>query len=362
MSSYDDAEVGEPKQSRNEYNSSTQTYQTGTGDRRGRARVLTRAALSIILTTIFMTELEMRETEQPHNLETVSVVTATLNQGHLIAQTIESVLSQKGDFSIEYIVADGKSSDDTVAILQGYKDRLERGEYPIQCHKAFLHFFSEKDKGQSSAMNKAIGMMTGDIVGEISSDDYYLPGAFAAAVDFLREHNGIDLVYGDCLKIYEGTGRPPTFEPRPRHEETFESILSRGSFSFAMQASFFRRKVLAEIGGFFDESMHYCPDLDFFLRFFKEKKGGYVSFPMAVFRIWPGSKTGAGHKKEFAEERKRIAKRFGGNIVPAQSIYKMRERLKVFDYLKRRFPKTYEKGRRAFYGAVNSFRYQSEKK
>ncbi len=294
---------------------------------------------------------------QSNNLETFSIVTATINQGHLIGETIESVISQKGDFSIEYVVMDGLSTDNTLKVLQKYKEQLDNGTYPIQCNRVVLRFKSEKDSGQSNAMNKAIALTTGEIIGEISSDDYYLPGAFDAAMRFLREHSDTNLVYGDCLKIYNDE-RKPTFEPKPRPHETFWSILNRGSFSFAMQASFFKKRILDEIGGFFDENLHYCPDLDFFLRVFRHGTGHYIPFPMAVFRIWEGSKTGA-HPERFAAERKTVAKRFGGNIIPSQSIYALRDKLSFLDYAKKNSPGTYAILKRLFYRAVNAFKYRA---
>src|SRR5438132_1158551 len=93
----------------------------------------------------------------------ISVVTPSYNQGHFLRETIESVLGQQGDFNLEYIVMDGASSDDTVAILKSYGQRIQ--------------WKSEKDNGQTAAINEGFKRATGDVIAWINADDVYLPGA-----------------------------------------------------------------------------------------------------------------------------------------------------------------------------------------
>jgi glycosyltransferase involved in cell wall biosynthesis len=107
-----------------------------------------------------------------------TIVTPAFNSELHIVETIESVLSQKGDFEIEYILADGGSSDTTVSIFKDYQSRVERGEYPIQCNRIHMRSFSEKDRGMYDAIDKGLKLGTGELQAWINSDDYYLPGAF----------------------------------------------------------------------------------------------------------------------------------------------------------------------------------------
>src|SRR5690349_15995087 len=98
----------------------------------------------------------------------VTVVTPSYNQGQFIRATIESVLSQ--DYPhVEYIIMDGGSTDETAAVVKDYASRLT--------------FISEKDRGQSHAINKGFARARGKVLSWLNSDDLYLPGAIRTAVD-----------------------------------------------------------------------------------------------------------------------------------------------------------------------------------
>jgi glycosyltransferase involved in cell wall biosynthesis len=99
----------------------------------------------------------------------ISVITPSLNQGEFIERTILSVLSQKGDFDLEYIIVDGGSRDDSLDIIERYEHSLI--------------WVSEKDRGQSDAINKGFNMASGDIFAWLNSDDTYEPGGLAEVVE-----------------------------------------------------------------------------------------------------------------------------------------------------------------------------------
>ena len=113
----------------------------------------------------------------------VSVITPSYNQGHLIEQTILSVLNQDHS-NIEMIVVDGKSTDGTLAILEKYSERIS--------------WTSEPDSGQSNAINKGINKATGDIVCFLNSDDTLEPGALSKVVNFFTNNPDFRWVYGRC--------------------------------------------------------------------------------------------------------------------------------------------------------------------
>ena len=107
-----------------------------------------------------------------------SIITPSFNMERFIAKTIESIISQKGNFEIEYILADGKSSDKTVAIFKEYQSRLESGAWNVGCQSITMQCLSEKDAGTFDAINKGFNLATGDLITWCDADNTFDPGAF----------------------------------------------------------------------------------------------------------------------------------------------------------------------------------------
>ena len=107
-----------------------------------------------------------------------SIVTPTFNSQRFLSRAIESVIGQKGDFSIEYIIVDNCSTDQTGEIVDRYRKDLETDAFPGRCHDIRLHFIREPDSGMYDAIAKGFAVATGDILAWINSDDIYLAGAF----------------------------------------------------------------------------------------------------------------------------------------------------------------------------------------
>lgn len=135
-----------------------------------------------------------------------SIVTPVYNSEKYIAETIESVLSQEGDFEIEYIVQDGGSSDRTGEVVQTYINCVKSGDYPIHCNKISMQYFSEKDNGMYDAIEKGFSQSTGDIMAYINADDKYLPGAFAAVASVFSTYPEIEWVKG-ISELCDESGR-----------------------------------------------------------------------------------------------------------------------------------------------------------
>ena len=129
----------------------------------------------------------------------VTIVTPSYNQGRFIRATIESVLSQ--DYPhVEYIIMDGGSTDETAAVVEPYRDRLT--------------WISEKDRGQSHAINKGFRMAKGEIVAWLNSDDTIAPGAITHAVEAFERQPGAGAVYGEGYLMDED-GRSKTASQLP---------------------------------------------------------------------------------------------------------------------------------------------------
>lgn len=132
-----------------------------------------------------------------------SIVTPTSDSGHFLSETIQSVLSQKGDFTIEYIVADNCSQDNTAEIVKSYQRMIEDKEYRIQCNGIEIKLYQGKDSGMYDAINKGFAKATGDIYAWINSDDRYLPGAFGIVARSFETYPEIKWLKGITSYINE---------------------------------------------------------------------------------------------------------------------------------------------------------------
>jgi len=117
----------------------------------------------------------------------VSIITITYNSEATLKDTIESVVNQSyGD--IEYIIVDGKSTDNSLSIIQSYKDKISK-------------VISEKDQGLYDALNKGIALATGDLIGIIHSDDFYTNKFVIEKIVKSIEENNSDAVYADLYYV-----------------------------------------------------------------------------------------------------------------------------------------------------------------
>ena len=112
----------------------------------------------------------------------ISIVTPSFNQANFIGEALESVRLQKYE-NCEHLVIDGLSTDGTIDLLR-HESSINRQQK--------LFWVSERDSGQSEALNKGFRQATGEIIGWLNSDDVYYPGAISAACDFLDTHPSVD--------------------------------------------------------------------------------------------------------------------------------------------------------------------------
>ncbi len=206
----------------------------------------------------------------------ISVITPSLNQGDFIERTIQSVLGQEGDFLLEYIIIDGGSSDNTLDILNKYENKLI--------------MVSEKDKGQSDAINKGMVMASGQLFGWLNSDDTYEPHALSSVIEAYKSV-GFKWCFGNCLNIDENDReirrlitKYKIFESR---RYSFQRLLSKDFIS--QPAVFFTKHAFEEIGPF-DLNCEYSMDYDYWLRLGKRYNPCYLDQYLASFRWHSGSK------------------------------------------------------------------------
>jgi len=130
-----------------------------------------------------------------------SIVTPVYNLQDFIAKTIESVLSQKGDFEIEYIVMDDGSKDASAYIAQSYAQKVMDGSYAVACNNVSMRVIQQENTGMYEAINRGFAVCSGDVYAWINADDLYQPGAFAAMARVFADYPDIQWLKGVCSTI-----------------------------------------------------------------------------------------------------------------------------------------------------------------
>lgn len=201
----------------------------------------------------------------------ISIVTPSYNQAKFLEETILSVINQNYD-NLEYIIIDGGSNDNSIEIIKKYE-------------KYLTYWFSEKDGGQTEAINKGLKKITGDIWAFICSDDVYSKGAFEKCIKTFEDNPKVDAIYGDCNFINsEGivtrVKKPPKFD---------RSRLLKGNYIY-QPSVFCRNKTIKEFG-YFNENLDFGMDYEYWLRISQKKNMMYVDYNFSNYRLHSNSKS-----------------------------------------------------------------------
>lgn len=216
----------------------------------------------------------------------VSIVTPSYNQAAFLEQTLRSVLEQ--DYpAIEYLVADGGSTDGSVDILERYASKL-------------AWWVSEKDHGQAEAINKGFARAKGKYVAWVNSDDYYEPGAIKAAVEVLEANPQLGMVFGD-VQVVDKDGRVLN----NLHYGNW-GLNELMTFHIIGQPSVFMRREVLEKAGHLDLSYHFMLDHQLWLRMGLQAPMQYIPRLMAGAHYHEDCKN-LQQAAEFGKEAYRIA-------------------------------------------------------
>ena len=207
----------------------------------------------------------------------VSVVTPTLNAERFLLQNLTSVHLLQGDFCrVEQIIVDGHSSDRTIEIVNEFREKCA----------ADITILSGRDENMYDAINKGLGVMTGDVWANLNADDEYARGVIPRVVRTFESHPETDVVYGLPERVdYQG-----------RHLFThyfrdfdLTGLIGHGSvINASLPATFFRRQVIQNVGEF-DKSYKYASDYDYLIRIGRSCKLRRLPFVVTRFREHPGS-------------------------------------------------------------------------
>jgi glycosyltransferase involved in cell wall biosynthesis len=215
----------------------------------------------------------------PNTLPKVSIITPAFNSVKTIELTIQSVLGQYYP-NLEHIVVDGGSTDGTIELLKRYPH---------------LRWISERDEGQSDALNKGFSLANGEILGWLNADDTYNPGAVRSSVAYLDDHPHVAMVYSNCNHIDE-QGQLIYYQRVPPFDLATELI----DFQIPQPTVFFRKEMIQQVGQM-DTRLHYVMDWAWFLRLGARYPIGYVDETWANFRVWADTKT-TQHPEKFWQE------------------------------------------------------------
>jgi len=204
----------------------------------------------------------------------VSIVTPSFNQAEFLENTIKSVLEQ--DYpNIEYFVMDGGSNDGSVEIIKKYNDKI-------------TYWVSEKDKGQSDAINKGWKLSKGSILCYLNSDDFLAPGAISKVVKYFNLNRDAAIIHGDCIFIDTqnkqlGAGKGAS--------TSYKQLLINGQYRYIFQPSSFYNSELVKKAGYIDESLHLSMDYDLLVKLSKLSYSVYIPENLSFFRLHKNTKS-----------------------------------------------------------------------
>jgi len=221
----------------------------------------------------------------------ISIVTPSFNQAKFLEHAIQSVLCQKYPH-LEYIIIDGGSTDGSVDIIKKYENEL-------------TYWISEKDNGQTHALNKGFRKATGEIVAWLNSDDIYPPNTFHLVSKEFVKDSKLDIVYGNKAIINE---EGVTLDVLKYTRVLYPMLIAIGSV-LPQPSAFWRRNIFERVG-YLDESLHFVMDREFMCRAAFIGRSKHIRRVTCLFRHHENQKS-----KTISDiglkEGKDIEKRFG---------------------------------------------------
>jgi glycosyltransferase involved in cell wall biosynthesis len=203
----------------------------------------------------------------------ISVVTPSYNQGQFLEETILSIINQ-GYPNLEYIVIDGGSTDNSVDVIKMYESSI-------------TYWVSERDGGQSEAINKGFKKATGEIVCWINSDDILLPNSLNKVAHFFGENKETDFLSGHLLVIDQNSKVISNSFMLKQNQR----YARNGVYYIGQQSMFWKRELFNRLG-FLREDFHALMDKEFLIRVLKNKcKIGYVDDTLGAIRIHQSTKS-----------------------------------------------------------------------
>jgi glycosyltransferase involved in cell wall biosynthesis len=180
----------------------------------------------------------------------ITIITPVFNGAKYIRQCIENVINQNCD-SVEHLIMDGLSTDGTQEIVKEFAE-----------NHPHIRLISEKDKGQSDAMNKGIAAAKGEIISFLNVDDFYEPGVFNRILEIFKDLPEPSFVCGN-LNIWNADGSLKHFN-KPNRISLVELVSNCFEWPYN-PAAYFYHKSLHEKTGLYNTQNHFCMDYEFII-------------------------------------------------------------------------------------------------
>lgn len=221
-------------------------------------------------------------------LPSISIIMPSFNCAAFIRESLDSILSSKYP-GLEVWVMDGGSTDGTVEILKSFGPAVR--------------WISQKDKGQSDALNQGFRRATGKIIGWLNADDLYEPDALGTVGRYFSQHPETLWLIGRC-SIIDGQGHEirrwiSGYKSMRLARYSYRALLTE---NFIAQMGVFMRRGALDQAGPLDESLHYAMDYDLWLRLGKLSDPAVLPVPLAKFRMYETSKSITGFTRQFDED------------------------------------------------------------
>ncbi|MCI0616684.1 glycosyltransferase [bacterium] len=253
----------------------------------------------------------------------ISIITPVYNGERFIEFCIKNVIDQNCP-NVEHLIIDGGSTDRTVEIIKRYAEK-----YP------HIRWVSEKDSGQSDAMNKGIALAKGEILGNLNVDDFYEPGVLNRVSGIFKTLPEPSLLVGNC-KVWNDAGNLRYID-KPAKLRLLD--LLQGALHPVNPSAYFYHTSLHRKIGIYKVDEHYAADLDFILKAVQKAKVKYVDEIWGNYRYLENTKTAqdmqAGRSKrrrqQILETYRRGLPRFQKmQLFIEEEFYKNRQRVKYY--------------------------------
>ena len=231
----------------------------------------------------------------------ISIITPVFNGEAHIQSCISNVINQNCP-TIEHIIIDGESTDKTVEIIKSFAR-----QYP------HIRWISEKDNGQSDAMNKGIQLAKGEIIGFLNVDDFYEPATLNRISELFKSLPEPSLLVGNCNVWDEKHQLLYVNKPSKLH---LKEILSGSPFPVNPSSYFYHKSMHTRIGNF-ETAEEYTMDVDFLLRAVQVAHITYVNEVWGNFLFCEGTKTYDDMQNDHAFKRKKkLFQKYRQNLDP----------------------------------------------